>query len=147
MKEELLLGSIFKLFRLLTGQMIQNIKDQGIELTPMHVRTLKIIRMNEYCTTQTVVGIMYRDKAQVTRLVNELVKKELVYKKANPEDKRSQFLLLTDKGNEIFEQLRPTEHNFVKKMTHDIDKKKLAKFTEVIDLMAENLSHDSSNAK
>jgi DNA-binding MarR family transcriptional regulator len=139
MKEEILLGSLFKLFRLLTEQMVLNIKEHGLELAPMHVRTLKIIRMNENCTTQTVVGILHRNKSQVTRLVNELLKQELVYKEANPNDKRSQFLLLTDKGNDIFDQLRPTEHQIVNTMIHDIDEKQLEEFIEVIQLMAENL--------
>lgn len=139
MKEEKILGSLFKLFRLLTEQMVLNIKEQGIELAAMHVRTLKIIRMNENCTTQTVVRILHRDKAQVTRLVNELLKRELVYKEANPNDKRSQFLSLTDKGNDIFDLLRPTEYQIVKRMTRDIDEKQLEEFLEAIQLMVENL--------
>ena len=69
----------------------------------------------------------------------QLVKQALVYKKANPNDKRSQFLMLTGKGNKIFDQLRPTEYNIIQRMTHDIDKKQLTNLIEVIQKMAENL--------
>jgi MarR family transcriptional regulator, multiple antibiotic resistance protein MarR len=139
MKEEKFMRSLFRLLRFLKAHMDQNLKDQGIGLTGMQVRTMKNIRMNENCTTQSISKLMNCNKAQVTPLVKELIKQKLVTKEANSIDKRSHFLILTDKGNELFERLRPTEYQIIKTMTRGLNKKELDEFTEKLNLMSENL--------
>ena len=139
MTKELLMGSLFNLKRALARQLTQKIKEQDVGLAPMHVRSMKIIRKQENCTANIIVELLSRDKAQVARLVNELLEKELVNKEANPNDKRSQFLLLTDKGKVVLDQLRPSEREVMKLMTHGIDDKTLEKFTDLLQLMTENL--------
>jgi MarR family transcriptional regulator, multiple antibiotic resistance protein MarR len=139
MKEEKFMRSLFRLLRFLKAHMDQNLKDQGIDLTGMQVRTLKNIRMNKNCTTQTISKNLNCNKAQVTPLVKELIKQKLVTKEANPNDKRSHFLVLTDNGNMLFEQLRPTEYKIINMMTLRLNDKAIKEFIEKLDLMSENL--------
>ena len=139
MNEDKLLGSLLKLIRVLQGQMVQGIKEQDIGLAIMQVRSLKIISKHKNCTSQLIAEILSRDKAQITRLVKELLEQKLVYKEVNPNDNRSHFLMLTDKGCKLIELLKLSEHQAVKLMTRGIDEKQLEKFIDVIQLMTENL--------
>lgn len=61
------------------------------------------------------MGAMHRtDKGQITRLVKELVSKGLVDKVANPNDKRSQFLTLSEQGEECFKRLQDFDFMILK---------------------------------
>ena len=58
-------------------------------------------------TVSGIVDLTQNDKAQVSRAVALLIKKGLVRKEDNPEDKRSSLLFLTDKGQELYDQVLP----------------------------------------
>ena len=73
---------------------------------------LKHIHETENCTANYLADITERDKGQVTRLVQEVVNQELVIKTQNPHDKRSQFLLLTEKGLGFYQQLQKQTKRF-----------------------------------
>lgn len=58
-------------------------------------------------TVSGIVDLTQNDKAQVSRAVSELIKKGLVAKQDNPEDKRSSLLYLTDDGKSLYDQVLP----------------------------------------
>jgi DNA-binding MarR family transcriptional regulator len=65
------------------------------------------------------------DKAQVNRLIKELVNQDLITKNDNQKDKRSQLLTLSAKGNEIIILFKTAEKYVFDKMANDITIKKL----------------------
>jgi len=58
-------------------------------------------------TVSSIVDLTQNDKAQVSRAVSLLIKKELVRKEDNPEDKRSSLLYLTDQGQDLYNKVLP----------------------------------------
>ncbi len=57
---------------------------------------------------QRIVEVMARDKAQISRTLAMLERRELVAKSANKEDARSSLLSLTDKGAGFVEHIKAT---------------------------------------
>ena len=57
---------------------------------------------------QRIVEVMARDKAQISRTLAMLERRELIAKSANTEDARSSLLSLTDKGAGFVEQIKAT---------------------------------------
>ena len=105
----------------------------------MHMRALRAIWSADNVTSQHIVSILKRDKAQVTRLVNELVELNLVYREQNPNDKRSKLLKLTKEGANIFRQIEDIEKDVVKDMLKGIETEDLETFFNVADQISENI--------
>ena len=95
--------------------------------------------MQGTCTAIDIAHYLNRDKAQVTRLVNALINQELVKKSPNPEDKRSQLLILTDKGQEVMSKVSDIDRDMLKRMTKGMAEDELEQFRKIAKKMAQNL--------
>ncbi len=68
-----------------------------------------LVTLNEHgqLTAKQVCDLTYMEKVMVSRAVKELVRRKLVKRKLNKNDKRSMFLELTVNGNKAIQQLIP----------------------------------------
>ena len=121
-----------------------NIKNQHIPLPITHIRALKGIYRNANCTAQSIAQRMQRDKAQITRVLNELLEDGYISKIANPEDRRSQLLRLSAKGKEIVTQLNVIERTANKAMTANLSNEDMHAFIRIANIMVDNLAADSA---
>ncbi|MBY5921100.1 MarR family winged helix-turn-helix transcriptional regulator [Ferrimonas balearica] len=140
MSDSPLLESVFQLFHIVKKAMQQEIEELGLELSPMHVRVLKVIASRTQCTANNVVQGLSRDKAQVTRLLNTLMVQGLLVKKPNPEDKRSQLLALTEVGWEVMEQVEAIDAQITRKMAQGLSSNELAEFQRLAHVITHSLN-------
>ncbi|MDU0114097.1 MarR family transcriptional regulator [Psychrosphaera aquimarina] len=96
--------------------------------------------MIEGCTGQKLADFMGRDKAQINRLIKELVSQELIVKEENENDKRSQFLVLSATGREIMQMFKTIEKRVFSQMVGDISAEKIDTFIEVTQKLKSNLA-------
>lgn len=134
------LDNLFQLVHILKRQLHEQVEQLDLPIAPMHVRVIKIISKNSPCTAMDIVNVLDRDKAQVTRLIKTLIEEDFIEKKPNPNDKRSQCLLTTDKGNEVLNKIRAIDTQILDKMTQDVSEEELEAFQLVARKLAENLS-------
>ncbi|WP_061017635.1 MarR family winged helix-turn-helix transcriptional regulator [Vibrio splendidus] len=144
MSDNTSLESIFRLVHSVKRQMSEQIESLGSEIAPMNIRVMKIITKKSPCTAIDIAHYLNRDKAQVTRLVNALINQELVKKSPNPEDKRSQLLILTDKGQEVMSKVSDIDRDMLKRMTKGMAEDELEQFRKIAKKMAQNLESSSS---
>jgi DNA-binding MarR family transcriptional regulator len=91
----------------------------ALRLAPYDVTTEQwsvLARLNEE-GTMTQKELAYRvgkDQTNVTRILDQLERKKLVVRTANPEDRRSYLPRITAEGKRLFEQLRPIEQETVR---------------------------------
>ena len=91
------------------------------------------------CTPNTLCGTLKRDKGQVSRIIDELCKADMVVRKPNPDDGRSKLVTLTDAGHEVFEYVDSIEQQFASQLTQGISTADLTTFFSVSDRLAANL--------
>lgn len=139
MRKRTVLEVAFRLQYDVRNVMGDRLHQLDIDLVPMQMRTLRIIWSADNVTSQYIVSALKRDKAQVTRLVNELVARNLVYREPNPEDKRSKILKLTDEGNQIFQQIEDIEKGVFDEMVKGINAEDLQTFFRVADQLTKNM--------
>ncbi|MBU0537875.1 MAG: MarR family transcriptional regulator [Gammaproteobacteria bacterium] len=120
------------------------VKEQQIPLPITHIRALKGIRSNPHCTAQSIAQRMQRDKAQITRVLNELLQDGFISKSDNPEDRRSQLLHLTKAGEKIVAQLDTIEQQTSSAMTANLSDEEMTLFIRIANTMISNLSADTS---
>ncbi|WP_039989261.1 MarR family winged helix-turn-helix transcriptional regulator [Vibrio owensii] len=138
------LDNLFHLVHVLKRQLHEHIEQLELPIAPMHVRVIKIISKQSPCTAMDVVNFLNRDKAQVTRLIKTLIEEGFIEKRPNPEDKRSQCLLTTEKGNEVLSKIKAVDAEIFQKMTLNVSEEELEAFQLVAGKLAENLSKKPS---
>lgn len=143
MKDRVLLDTLFQLLFALKTQLSAELVRQGIHVAPMHIRLLKLLNREAPCTAQKLVGIMGRDKAQITRLVQDLLTAELIKRVQNPADKRSQLLSLRARGTAALKKMDLIEDNLVAEMSSEVDVDDKQRFLSVASKFESNLRGDN----
>jgi DNA-binding MarR family transcriptional regulator len=131
--------TIFSLTRSYRGAIKKAINANELGLNGMIVRCLHIIQDSPQCTANTIVTRMGRDKAQIARLVKEMIASDLISKHPNPEDKRSQLLALSLQGKSLMEQIQVAETEIDKQMRVGLTDEEVETFQRVASAMANNL--------
>ena len=120
-------------------QLAIRLEAEALGLVPTQVRVMKFIHKRSPCTALDIASVMQRDKAQITRLISGLMEQGLVEKIPNPQDKRSQLLLLTNEGGKIQESLSKITKRAEQAMTKGIAEQDMQTFFSVAQKMLNNL--------
>ncbi|MGB2742636.1 MAG: MarR family transcriptional regulator [Cognaticolwellia sp.] len=131
--------ALFNLVHAVRNNMKQEIKLLAIDLSPMHLKSLKVISRIDGCTGQKLADFMGRDKAQINRLIKELVNQELITKMDNEKDKRSHLLKLSVKGGEIITLFKTAEKHVFNKMVNNVPPEKVEDFILLTQILRDNL--------
>jgi DNA-binding MarR family transcriptional regulator len=131
--------ALFSLIHTVRNTMIQQLKSLDMNLSPMHLKSLKAVSKIEQCTGQKLADFMGRDKAQVNRLIKELVNQELLIKKDNEKDKRSQLLILAASGEALIEEFNKVENEVFSAMASELEPDQIESFIQITQTFKSNL--------
>lgn len=99
-----LMDRIMREAKTLTKEVFQR---EGIEVTVDQWVILKAIAEQEGASQQEVSGLTFREPAAITRMLDHLIKKGLVSKVVDTEDRRKQLLYLSEEGRALYELALP----------------------------------------
>lgn len=122
----------------------EGLREQQIELPVTHIRALKGICRTPHSTAQSLAQRMQRDKAQITRALNDLIEDGLIVKVDNPTDRRSQLLKQTPKGKKVMARLDAVEDWAVKQLTSNLKADELSFFLRISNTMADSIEENSA---
>ena len=121
-------------------QLRADIAAQQIELPVTHIRALKGICRHPEATAQSIALRMQRDKAQITRVLNELQQSGYILKVDNPKDGRSQLLRPTAQGEQLMTQIIAAEKATVAHMTQALDQDEIAVFIRIANQISDSVA-------
>ena len=139
MTKNLMSETLHQLMHTYINLLHQGIKRQELELTVTQIRTLKVVCYNPHSTAKSIADYIERDKAQITRALNDLLAADLIIKTDNPQDGCSQLLELTAKGKEVMIKLDAAEVWTKNQLTQDLTTVELALFFRVSRAMIDNV--------
>lgn len=122
MPQSNLFSQIAELFHTGKSVLSREFQAAGLPYPATYLKVTRLIERVQPCTAQTLVQLLQRDKAQITRLLNDMEKQGLIAREPNPHDRRSQLLVLSAKGREDFETMRAIEARMVKQMTKGMNR-------------------------
>lgn len=140
MKARYLADPLQQLTHAYKSYMRRAIQDAGIALPVTHVRALKGIAQTTDCTAFGLASCMRRDKAQITRVLNDLLDGALITKRDHPQDRRSQLLELTPAGHSILQQVMELDARATAQMTEGLDPEQVTAFIQLARHMADKLN-------
>ncbi|MGI2171813.1 MarR family winged helix-turn-helix transcriptional regulator [Shewanella sp. MF05960] len=133
---------LFNLLHSMKRSLRQAMDSNDLGITPLHMRVLKIISFNnKQVTANDIVQKTLLDKAQLARLIKELISLDYVFKLDNPTDKRSYFLGISPSGSEVVKRLTVTEDRVNEIMKTGLTEQEIADFARLAKQMAHNLNH------
>lgn len=92
----------------------------GYDLSREQYELLQVLWTEDNVNQQTISKRLQKDKYNVTKLLNTLTKRGFVQRKMCQEDKRNNFVVLTDKGIEIKKTLTQIEEQIHADLTFTI---------------------------
>lgn len=94
--------------RTYTRQQIQlKIKEHAINITFEMLEVMGCLWRKDGINQQEIADLTLRDKSSMTYLLDNLVKRKLVKRVEDENDRRNKLIYLTIEGNELREQLNP----------------------------------------
>jgi len=133
---------LFDLIFLVQIEMKKVVKNTGVDLSPIEILVLRTLVEHGEVTQQQLAQRISKDKAQITRLIQGLVKKKLIVKQRNPYDKRSFLIAAKDKVKKKMINFIGHERNLVQKMLEGASDKEIKNMGKMLELMKSNMESE-----
>lgn len=109
---------------LLLGKMIDRVTAQHVRdmarLSLAEWRVLTHVEMIGKCSAAEVASIAYSDRAEVSRALGSLEKRGFVRREANPRNRKSSLVSLTDAGKAVHSAIRGERGKFYEQWLTDL---------------------------
>jgi DNA-binding MarR family transcriptional regulator len=109
---------------LLLGKMIDRVTAQHVrdtaQLSLAEWRVLTHVEMIGKCSAADVASVAYSDRAEVSRALASLEKRGFVQREANPRNRKSSLVSLTDAGKSVHAAIRGARGKFYEQWLTDL---------------------------
>ena len=116
-----------------------NIRKIDPSLTIDQSMLIEKLMSNPRVSQKELAQLIFKDVASVTRMIELLVKSGFIIRKINPENRRQNILIATNKSKEIFKKLRSTVKNNRAKALKNIPEKELEKCRQTLNKILKNI--------
>jgi len=126
----------------LTSQAIRNNIDRLLkpfDLTREQLHLLNNLDRQKGRTQSQIGGVIGKSPANMTRILDRLEKKNLIVRRDNPEDRRSQLVHLTIEGAQLSTEMSRLIKALSSRIEENIDKEDRAVVVKVLGRMEANL--------
>ncbi|MCK5727421.1 MAG: MarR family transcriptional regulator [Thiotrichaceae bacterium] len=130
---------LFDLIFLIQIEMKKVVKNTDSSLSSIEILILRVLVEHGEMTQQQLAQNVYKDKAQITRLIQGLVKKQLILKEPNSQDKRSFIVAARNSVKTKMKGFIEYEGNLVQKMLEGASEKELKSMKNLLKLMKNNI--------
>ncbi|QIY89663.1 MarR family winged helix-turn-helix transcriptional regulator [Chryseobacterium gallinarum] len=105
------------------------------------IEVLGILSRDNGINQQEISNKVSKDKSSITYLINSLVKRDLVERTEDKNDRRNKQIFLTSKGKEIIETVYPWALELYKKAAGEISENEINNALLLIKRMTSNLEN------
>jgi DNA-binding MarR family transcriptional regulator len=128
---------------LLLSKMIDRVTAQHVRdtarLTLAEWRVLTHVEMMGKCSAAEVASVAYSDRAEVSRAVGSLEKRGFVQREANPRNRKSSLVSLTEAGKAVHKAIRGERGKFYEQWLTDLSNVERAALNESLEKVTRRL--------
>jgi len=89
----------------------QLFKENGLDITPEQWVVIDILHQSGVLSQKQIADFSFKDAPSISRIIQNLLKRDLIEKTTGENDKRIVSVCLTDKGNRLIERILPQVEN------------------------------------
>ena len=86
---------------------LSEVGEAGFDLTPVQYAALAAIKINAGIDQVTLAGLIAYDRTTITGVVDRLVQKGLLVRRASKHDRRARELQITEEGDRTLKRITP----------------------------------------
>ena len=117
----------------------EKIKEHNINITFEMLEVMGCLWRQDGVNQQEIADLTLRDKSSMTYLLDNLVKRKMVTRVEDENDRRNKLIYLTAEGNDLKEQLNPWVAEVYEMASNEVDTKHLQNSILVLNKMIGNL--------
>lgn len=119
------------------------LRHNNIDLTFEMLQVLGCLWTTDGVNQQELANMTVKDKASMTYLIDNLSKRNLVYRQENDNDRRNKMIYLTEEGKQLKELIEPWLHEMHAFAGCDMPAELIADCMKVLTRFRENLKQET----
>ena len=116
-----------------------------INLTPEQYLVMDILRDAEVMSQQAIADIIQKDKNSVTKFIDSLEKKGLVYRQVNKTDRRVNNIVVSEEGMKLKAKTTEVAIGMMRNVLKNIKEEDLMALDKVMNQIKENIDLSSNS--
>ena len=117
----------------------------GINLTPEQYLVMDILWDAEVMSQQAIADIIQKDKNSVTKFIDSLEKKGLVYRQVNKTDRRVNNIVVSEEGLKLKAKTTEVAIGMMRNVLKNIKEEDLMALDKVMNQIKENIDLSSNS--
>lgn len=111
---------------------LAEVGEAGFDLTPVQYAALASIKVNPGIDQATLAGLIAYDRTTITGVVDRLVQKNLLERRASSRDRRARELEITDEGKRTLRAITPAVEEAQRLMLRGLSAKEAAELMRLM---------------
>lgn len=125
-------------------ELTERFRAQGYVISPEEWAVLLLLWQRDGRTPGDMAQVTIRDRTTMTRLIDGMVRKDIVARRAGEEDRRQSFVFLTDHGSALQAALTPIAKVMIDDSLVGVSATEARQVVSVLARMTDNLMGKSS---
>ncbi len=120
----------------------RKLKADGIDMTPEQWLVLTCLWTEvegDHPTQNMIAQATYKDRPSITRLLRNLERQELIYRVSKENDKRANYVILTEKGKALEEKVKTATQKVLESIFYGFTKEEVDGIFKHLNRICENL--------
>jgi DNA-binding MarR family transcriptional regulator len=114
-------------------------KENGFEITAEQWAIIRHLWEEDGLSQREIAEKTSKDKPNITRMIDALEQKRLVFRQPDPQDRRKYCIYLTREGKHLQERLLPLAQNLRERVTQNLTAQEIKFLQDTLDKIYQNI--------
>lgn len=134
---------IARTHRTMLNTLNQRLVEKGLDITSEQAVIIMRLGIADGMTQQELADAVFKEKSSVKRLIDNLIRKSLIVRIIDQNDKRSKRIYLTHSGKELREKMTLIAISVLQKVYQNIDNQEMETCKKVLTQIFNNLNNQN----
>jgi len=116
-------------------------KQEKVDLTFEMFQVMVCLWQQDGINQQEIANLTFKDKASMTYLVDNLTKRQLLYRQEDDSDRRNKLIFLTEKGKQLQSQIQPVITEMYHKASENVPTEAIQTTIDLFSTICSNLEN------
>jgi DNA-binding MarR family transcriptional regulator len=132
---------IYRTALALKAALQRSFRENGYEITGEQWAIIRHLWEEDGLSQSEIAEKTYKDKPNITRMLDALEKKRLIFRQPDPRDRRKYCIYLTKEGKQLHERLSPLTQNLRERFTQNLPQDEIEFLRDALNKIYQNICH------